>query len=373
MSAWQLQTALALMAVAAMCALPGTLLVLRRMVMIGDAIGHVLLFGIVIAYFLVEDLSSPWLMLGAALSGVLTVALVELLQKTRRVKEDAAIGLVFPALFSIGTILASLYLRNTHLDVDRVLLGNAINVTLDMVDVGIKVPRALAVASVLFTINLALIVLLYKELKLAIFDAGLAATLGFAPAVIHYGLMLSVSLTTVAAFDAVGPVLVLAFFAVPAATAKLLTDRLSVLLALSVLVAIVAAAAGSALAFAFNTTMAGTVAAVLGAVFGIVFLVAPGTGLIAQARRRSAQRRALFETMLLIHLLTHEGTPAEAEESSEQSLPRHLAWTATDVTLLAQRAASHGLIVKAGELWKLTADGRTRARSALRQPALELG
>lgn len=368
MKAWEFQTMLTMMAVAAMCALPGTLLVLRRMVMIGDAISHVLLCGIVLAYFIVRDFSSPWLMIGAALSGVATVAIVELLQKTHRVKEDAAIGLVFPALFSVGTILASLYLKNTHLDVDRVLLGNAINVTLDKVDIGIRVPRALVTASILLTVNACLIVMLSKEVKLSIFDAGLAATLGFAPAALHYGIMTSVSLTTVVAFDAVGPVLVLAFFAIPTATARLLTDRFAVLFALSLVIGMAAAVVGSVISFRFNTTIAATAAAVLGLAFVAVFFFAPRNGVIAQARRRIVQRRSFHETMLLIHLLTHEGTSAEIDEASEASLPMHLAWTETDVTALARRSEAEGFIRSESSVWKLTETGRARAQEALHRP-----
>src|SRR5690349_22739512 len=93
---------LVLVTVAAACAVPGTFLVLRRMSLVSDAVGHVLLLGIVLAYFAVRDPDSPWLLVGAALGGLLTVALVEALQRTKLVKADAAIGLVFPALFALG-------------------------------------------------------------------------------------------------------------------------------------------------------------------------------------------------------------------------------------------------------------------------------
>ena len=114
---------LVLVVVAVACALPGAFLVLRRMALVSDAISHVLLLGIVLAYFATRDVESPWLLTGAAATGVLTVALVELLHRTRLVKADAAVGLVFPAMFALGVLLASIFLRNTHLDVDAVLLG----------------------------------------------------------------------------------------------------------------------------------------------------------------------------------------------------------------------------------------------------------
>src|SRR4051812_18218306 len=113
---------LVLAVVAAACAVPGVFLVLRRMALGSDAIGHVLLLGIVLAYFATRDLDSPWLLVGAAVAGLVTVALVELLQRTKLVKADAAIGLVFPALFALGVLLVSVKARNIHLDVDAVLL-----------------------------------------------------------------------------------------------------------------------------------------------------------------------------------------------------------------------------------------------------------
>lgn len=364
----QTEAVLLVMAVAAACAVPGVFLLLRRLVLVGDAISHVLLFGIVIAYFVFRDLDSPWLMVGAASSGVLTVALVELLQRTRLVKEDAAIGLVFPALFAIGTLLASMYFRQTHLDVDAVLLGHAEKVyEMQKVSVGDlylgRLPTL--VMTGLFLFSVALVTLLYKELKITTFDAGLAATLGFLPLLLHYGLMTLVSLTTVAAFDAVGPVLVVAFLVMPAATAYLLTDRLSWLLALSVLFGIGSAVIGVKAAFQLDTNIAGTVATTLGLVFAAVFLVAPGRGLLAQIVRRWRQRREFLVTMLTIHLYQHEGTPEEPEESRVDGLHRHLHWAPEAVTTVVGRAERAGVVIRGAEMLKLTETGRTRARAVL--------
>ena len=104
-------------------ALPGTFLVLRRMAMVSDAISHSILPGIVVVFFLVHDLSSPLLLVAAAITGVVAVALIETLQRSGLIAEDAAIGLVFPALFSLGVILISRFASGVHLDTDAVLLG----------------------------------------------------------------------------------------------------------------------------------------------------------------------------------------------------------------------------------------------------------
>lgn len=343
------------------CAIPGVFLVLRRMAMVADAISHVLLFGIVVTFLLVRDLASPWLLVGAAASGVLTVALVEALQRTKRVKADAAIGLVFPLLFSIGALLATLYFRNTHLDVDAVLLGSAVfSANRPVFLFGLSMPPFVPLFG-LFALNALLVAAFYKELKLSTFDAGLAATLGFLPGLLHYGLMTVVSLTAVAAFDAVGPVVVVALFVVPAATAYLLTDRLAVMFVLSVVIAVASAVAGTFLAIAANANIAGAVATLLGAVFAVVFVVAPHRGLLAHVRRRIRQRRAFHETMLAIHLYQHEGTPAEVDESRHDGLHRHLHWLPAEVQAVTARAERNGLVTRTGPVWKLTPTGRELA------------
>ena len=273
----QLEMILVLACVGAACAVPGVFLVLRRVALVADAISHVLLFGIVLAYFVTKDLASPWLFFGATASGVLTVALVELLRRSGRVAEDAAIGLVFPALFAAGTLLASLYLRGTHLDVDSVLLGFAEWSPYDRIE-SLDLPRSAVILLGLFALELALVVAFFKELKLATFDAALASTFGFAPMLLHYGLMTMTSLTAVAAFDAVGPVVVVALLVVPAATAFLLTNDLAAMIALSIGFGVSGGVLGTLAALALDTNIAGTVATTVGLQFAAVFAGVTGFG-----------------------------------------------------------------------------------------------
>jgi manganese/zinc/iron transport system permease protein len=360
---------LLLVAAAAACAVLGVFLVLRRVALISDAISHVLLFGIVGVYLIVRDPSSPWLFVGAAASGVLTVALVEALQRTRLVKEDAAIGLVFPALFSLGALLLSLYVdKGVHLDVDQVLLGNEVySVVLNRLTWGGRdlAPRGLIVLSGLFVLNAGLVALFYKELKLSTFDAGLAATLGFAPALLHYGLMTLVSLTAVAAFDAVGPVVVVALFVVPPSAAYLLTDRLSRMLLIAIGFGCTGAVLGVLLALAIDANVAGTVATVQGLLFGLVFVFAPERGMVPIAVRWWRQKRRFHETMLAIHLLQHEGTPQEADESRRDGLHRHLHWLPGEVSAVVRRAERNGLVTHRDERLFLTDLGRRTATDAI--------
>jgi manganese/zinc/iron transport system permease protein len=353
---------LVLVLVAAACAVPGVFLVLRRTALVSDAIGHTLLLGIVLAYFATRDLDSPWLLAGAALTGLVTVALVELLQRTRLVKADAAIGLVFPALFALGVLLVSVGARNIHIDLDAVLLGQPENADLPRWNVLGRPVSPLWVMAGVLAVNATLCVLLFKELKLSTFDPGLAASLGFRPGLIHYGLMAVVSVTAVAAFDAVGPVLVVGFFVVPAAAAFLLTDRLAVMIGLACGIGAAGAVAGVSAAERLNTNTAGAVAAALGVLFALAFLFAPGRGQVARLVKRREQRRTFEETMLAVHLYQHEGTPAEAEEARLAGLHAHLRWEPERVAAVVRRATDNGLVVRAGELLKLTDAGRVRAR-----------
>jgi manganese/zinc/iron transport system permease protein len=259
MSTAQIEIQLIASVVAVACALPGVFLVLRRMAMMSDAISHTVLLGIVIGFFITKDLTSPLLILGAAATGVLTVSLVEVMHRTRLVKEDAAIGLVFPMLFSLAVILISRYAGDVHLDSDAVLLGELAFAPFDrFVVLGYDLgPKALYVMGGILILNLLFIVLFYKELKLATFDVGLAAALGFSPGLIHYALMTLVSVTAVGAFDAVGSILVVALMIGPPAAAYLLTDRLPRLIGLSALIGVLSAGSGYWLAHALDASIAG--------------------------------------------------------------------------------------------------------------------
>jgi manganese/zinc/iron transport system permease protein len=367
MTITQIEIQLIATVVAVACALPGVFLVLRRMALMSDAISHTVLLGIVLSFFAIKTLHSPLLILGAAAMGVITVSLVELLNRTQLVKQDAAIGLVFPALFSVAVILISRYARGVHLDVDAVLLGELAFAPFDRLTVlGIDAPRALVVMGLILLINLLFILLFYKELKLATFDAGLAAALGFSPVLIHYGLMTLVSVTAVGAFDAVGSVLVVALMVTPAAAAYLLTDDLRRMLLLSALIAVVSAIGGYWMARWLNANIAGSMATVTGIVFLLIFLLAPERGLIAIARRRTRQALEFAQSMLLIHLLQHEQQPGEAaHENRAEHLVEEVRWSAAFADKVLRYAERKGAIRNLDGNLLLTDSGRVLAQQAM--------
>jgi manganese/zinc/iron transport system permease protein len=348
-------------------ALPGCFLVLRRMALVSDAISHAILPGIVVAFFAVKDLASPVLLLAAAATGVLTVVLIEALSRSGLVAEDAAIGLVFPALFSLGVILISRYAGNVHLDTDSVLLGELAFAPLDRMvlagrDLG---PAALWSMGAILVVNLIFIAVAYKELKLATIDPGLAAVLGLSPAVVHYALMTTVSVTAVGAFNAVGSILVVALMIAPPATAYLLSERLAPMLWLSAAVAAASALAGYWLASLLDVSIAGSMAVMAGLLFAAAFLLAPRRGLVAQARRRSRQRLDFSLRMLLVHLLHHEGTPLAAVECRTDDLDNHLQWSHARINQVVHTALERALVEPEGDCLALTEEGRALAQGAV--------
>ncbi len=349
------------------CSLPGAFLVLRRMALVSDAIAHAVLPGIVVAFFLTGSLSSPLLLVAAAVTGVLTVVLIEGLSRTRLVTEDAAIGLVFPALFSVGVILISRHVGNVHLDTDSVLLGELALAPFDRllvagVDLG---PAALWSMGTILLVDLVFVVAFFKELKIATVDAGQAAVLGLAPVALHYALMAVVSVTAVGAFNSAGSILVVALMIAPPATAYLLVDRFAPMLWVSAAVAAVGAVLGCWLAFALDVSIAGCLAIAAGALFAAAFLVAPERGLVAQVRRRAARRLELAVRMLLVHLLHHEGTPAEVEECAEPGLYHHLQWPEGHTRTVVRAAAGRSLVATRNGVVRLTEVGRDLARRAV--------
>lgn len=367
MSASQLEIQLIAIMVAVACALPGVFLILRRLALLSDAISHAILLGIVLGFFLVQDLASPVLVLAATATGVLTVALVEVLSSSRLVKTDAAIGLVFPLLFSVGIILISRYAGGVHLDTDAVLLGELAfapfnRLELFGVDIG---PKSLWVMGGILLLNLIFILIFYKELKLATFDAALAASLGFSPVLIHYALMTLVSVTAVGAFDAVGSILVVAIMIAPPATAYLLTDKLSRMLLLSAAIAAAAAVSGYWVAHALDTSIAGSIATMTGVLFLLAYLLAPGRGLIAGARRRLRQRWDFAQAMLAIHLFTHESLPEAETECRVDHLQDHLRWEQQFADRVVARAVRQEIVTQTGAMLNLTSEGRELAKQRI--------
>ncbi len=281
------------------CALLGNFLVLRRMSMMGDAISHAVLPGLALASIITGTRASVRMFLGAAIVGVLTALLTHVISRFGKVDNGASMGIVFTSLFALGLILIVRAADHVDLDPSCVLYGAIefvamdIGWTLSLGDFSLGVPRAVLLLVPVLLVNLLFVVLFFKELRISSFDPGLATTLGINADLMHYLLMTLVAITTVASFEVVGSIIVIAMLVVPPATAHLLTDRLSTMIVLSAVFAAASAGLGHLAALIVpgwlgfqSTNTSGMMAVVAGLLFVIVGLLAPRYGLIARLRHR---------------------------------------------------------------------------------------
>lgn len=242
-------------------ALLGTFLVVRGQAMLTDAISHGVVLGVAVTFLLTGNATGPLQQLGAAGAGLLTVFLTEALARSGKVKRDAATGLVFPAMFAAGILLLGLFARDSHVDVHTVLLGEIGFVWLDRTPLfGLQVPRALVAVTVAFVLNLTYVALFYKELAAAAFDPVLAQLQGLRPRLVTGGLLALTSFTAVAALEAVGVVLFVAFAITPAVVGRLASRRLPGMLLVAMLVAAAAALIGYPVAVATDLSIGGIMA-----------------------------------------------------------------------------------------------------------------
>ncbi len=271
------------------CGLLGSFLILRKMAMLGDAISHAVLPGIVIAFLLTGSRDSMEMIAGAALLGIFTTFIIEFFHKRARLQTDAAIGVTFTWMFALGVILISVFAGQIDIDQDCVLYGEIAYVPLDLwiTDGGqVLGPRALYVSAAVLIINVVFLLIGYKHLYLTTFDASFAATIGVSVSLWNYLLMGAVSMTTVAAFESVGAILVVALLVAPAATAYLLTEQMKRMLLYTVVISIIISIAGYYLAVAIDGSIAGAMVAVAGLLFALVLLFAPKQGYLTKLWKR---------------------------------------------------------------------------------------
>lgn len=275
------------------CGLLGCFLILRKMAMVGDAISHAVLPGIVIAFLITGTRDSFGMILGAALLGILCTFFIEFFHKKAKLQTDAAIGVTFTSLFALGVILISVFAGQVDLDQECVLYGEIAYVPIDLwiSDSGQNMgPKALYVSALTLIVNILFIRVGFKQLYLTTFDPAFAATTGISVALWNYLLMGSVSMTTVAAFDSVGAILVVALLVAPPATAYLLTDNFKKMLLITCVIAVIISILGYYLAVMLDGSIAGAVVTVAGILFGIAYLFSPSNGILM--KRMLQQREA---------------------------------------------------------------------------------
>ena len=366
------------------CGLLGNFLVLRRLSLMGDAISHSVLPGLVVAFLLTGTRSPVAMLVGAAVAGLATVALVEVVRRFGRVEPGAAMGVVFSVLFALGVLaLESAAAENVDLDADCVLHGQLetlvwygapprLGDALGALDLDV-VPRQVTTLAIATLLAVLFVGLLFKELRLAAFDPALATTLGFHAGALHGALMVAVAVATVASFEAVGSILVIAMLVCPAATARLLTDRLLPQLAVSVAAALLAGAGGylgaTAVPGAFgldSVNAAGSIAVTAGLLLAVAAVAAPRHGALARALRR----RSLAVELALDDVLGHVYRAEEAAREPVTPAVARARLSGRPGGAAIARGLRRGLLERAGEVLRLTAAGEARAAELVRRHRL---
>lgn len=282
------------------CTLAGNFLILRRQSLVGDAISHVVLPGIVIGFLISGNTGAPWMLAGAAFAAVLAAFAFEAVRRAARVEPGAAMGVVFTTMFALGVVLLEQSdARSVHLDVEHALYGNLeSHIWLAGKDWGAlldgaalaALPHELKTLAVVTAAMALLTVLFFKELKLVSFDAEYARAIGLPAGAVGFAIVIAAAFAAVASFSAVGSIIVIAMFICPAAAARLLTNSLATQVMLSCLIAAFSAIAGFILAghvpvwlgFSSSLSAAGTIAVVSGLIVLAAALIGARLGLTAR-------------------------------------------------------------------------------------------
>ena len=373
------------------CGLLGNFLVLRGQSLMGDAISHVVLPGIVAGFYIAQSRATPFVFAGAVVSAVIAAALIELVRRLGKVEAGAAMGVVFSVMFAGGIVmLENIHASGVDLDADCVLYGQLEGVMwLKVSSVGsllspevlADAPRQLVTLAVIALLAIVVVLTFYKELRIVCFDPALATTLGIPAGAAHMALMLLIAVAAVASFEAVGSILVIGMLICPAATARMLTDRFSTQLWLSAIVAIFTGAGGYALgAFApmwLNSmgviewsdalSVSGSIVTLAGALLVATIIFSPTHGVIVRRLRtlRLSVSVAREDLLAMLYRVEESGERAMSRDHALRALATTTAGSLT--SRLALRAASQrDETVRANGDIALTKAGRDRARGLVR-------
>ncbi|KXK48617.1 MAG: Zinc transport system permease protein [Chlorobi bacterium OLB5] len=269
------------------CGLIGTYIMLRRMSLIGDALAHAVLPGVVVS-FMVAGKSEAALFIGAVVSGILTVLLIGFVNRNSKIKEDTSIGIIFTGAFALGILLVS-QLKQVHIDLSSYLFGDVLGVS----------TGDITLSMIIMFVIILCIVLFYKQLLLTSFDPTMAMTIGISTTLVHYMLMTLLSMSIVAGLQSVGVILIIAMLITPPATAYLLSSNLKKILLLSAMFGTISAITGLYLSYHFNFASGASIVLVAVVLFMLAFLFSPKEGVVTKLfRRRSASKFVLIEDVI---------------------------------------------------------------------------
>jgi ABC-type Mn2+/Zn2+ transport system permease subunit len=346
--------------VAVALGLIGCFLVVRGLSLLGDAISHSVLPGIVVGFLISvasknPSLHSPWILIGATLFGLAAAFLVQNIHTTSRVKEDAALGITFTMLFALGVVMINLFAGQADLDPGCVLYGNLEHFIVNRTGYW---PMAGILAGILVAL-----VLFYRQLLVSTFDPLMALSLGINVTLIHYGLMTVLSLTIVTGFEAVGAILSVALLVLPGATARLWTDRMTPMLLFAAAHGLASTLLGYWLSHQYGPlrpwgSSAGGAITVAGfGLFAVSWLAAPRYGLVVRWWMRTKLRRTVELENLIKAIQESGGQITLPALVQEQKLP------AGALQRIASRGLSRHWLTKdaTGSTFTLTSEGKLAA------------
>ncbi len=381
------------------CALLGNFLLLRRLSLMGDAISHAVLPGIVVAFLLVGSRATLPVVAGAAIAGVVVTVAVEFLCRLGRVDPGASMGVAFSVLFALGVVLLEqTAASHIDLDADCVLYGQLEDIAWlgpegwgDAFSWGHlqNLPREVLTLVSVGIVVVLFITIFFKELRITSFDPDLASTLGFRPGWMHYAMMILVSIAVVASFEAVGSIQVIAMLICPPATARLLTDRLHVQLWLSVACAVLSSVGGYMVAAHVPALVvgpgtpsldaAGTMTVTSGVLLGLTIVFSPWHGLVARHVRRfmTAVRIEREDLLAMLYRLEEVHSAGDGETPRDMSKVQIIEALRGDrggpglaIRVALRGALRRGEIMGASGRFGLTEAGRRRAQGIIRMHRL---
>jgi ABC-type Mn2+/Zn2+ transport system permease subunit/Mn-dependent DtxR family transcriptional regulator len=350
---WAVRALVASSLVGIMCGALGVFIVLRNMSLIGDALSHAILPGVVVA-FVIVGYSVFGFFSGAVIAGLISAVAITWLQQNVQTKNDAAIGIVFTAMFSIGVMGISRLNQSggVHLDLKDFLFGNVLTVSDDDI---------VLTASIALVVILSIIVL-YRYLFISTFQSVIAETMGISVRFIHYFLMLLLSFAVVASLQTVGVILVVAMLITPASTALLLSNKLREVIVLSAFIGWLSAILGMYVSIEFGTTPGPAMAVMATVLYLLAALGAPRKGVISKFMARRIQQRKVEEEDVLKNALKlhNRGT------LHLQGLMDNLRMTGGRIRRHIRRLAEHDLLRKTPSGLEITVHGIERATALVR-------
>lgn len=336
-----------------MCGTIGAFVVLRNMSLIGDALAHAILPGVVVAFVLI-GYSTIGFFLGSVVAGLLTAVMITWIQHNSNTKNDAAIGIVFTAMFALGVMGISKLSTSegVHLDLKDFLFGSVMGVS----------NEDLYLTAAITVYTLISVALFYRYLFITTFQPTIAQTMGISTSAIHYFLMLLLSFAVVASLRTVGVILVVAMLITPPSTALLLTDRLKQVIVYSAFIGLLSAILGLVVSILFDTTPGPAMCIMATLIYLVAVIFSPKKGLLIRSIRKHQQATKILQEDIIKHSFRNQSKPGFDLAALSDLLGRPVKAFRSEISKLQ----GQGILLSAGSGIQLSAKGVAQGEALVR-------